>query len=769
MKKRNTRTSDKRGSVMMAVFVISTSLAVVLGAVLSHALTERKINARHELRLIAKNASEAVVEYGFAQLRHKFENQTNFSQSALSPSSADALSMPSSNLFGSNVDHTKSAIIGGIIDEYPDTLTFIDPTNPANEFDPLRGQNVYARHIALFAKATVTDPRGGPDITNYVTQKMQVRDAPLFAHAIFYNLDLEVSPGPRMEIHGPVHTNGNLYLQAINGVDFHYPVSTAEDMFYGWGTTVGSAQGSGYESLQNGHVKFKNRAGNLVSMKDGTYKDSNLSDWRTYAADRWNGNLLTQEHGVETYQPVAFPDYEPDDPTTNAYDPLNSGHQIIEPPLSISHPDYNEEVEDQKLSQKAGLYFTWDVQTSEVRVYNENGVRYDISHLEGSGKDSLFEIKPDQMYDHRRYQYIDLLEFNVGKLKQLIEDPDYGEDNDHIKPYDPDGTVVSDGTSDYVAASYSPGTEWNGIVYLETKTSSSNSNDQARLHYSGVRLWGGETDVDGQGIPSRGSDPGMTFATNNALYIRGHFNADGTLHGTSTSDNSSIVPEVGEVPVALYGDSVSILSNNWDDSVTTKKPGASSTEVAAAIVSGLIPSNANDNGRSSGGVHNFPRFLESWSGDDLYIRGSLVCLYESETDDSAWRIDYYSPPGRKWGFSKLFLNGTFPPGTPLLRTYRRINYTNLTQEEYNDYIAALPWQGTPESETEIQEEEPESSPETTPEPVAEPVTSPETTPEPVTEPVTTPETEPEIEITPEPEPEPEPRKKKKKKKWWWWT
>ncbi len=748
---------------MLAVFVITTALAVVMGAILAHSVTERKINARHELRLIAKNASEAVVEYGFAQLRHKFENQTNFSESALSPSSADSLSMPSSELFGSNVDYSKSEIIGGMIDAYPDELTFIDPTNPANEFDPLRGQNVYARQIALYAKATVKDPRGGPDITNYVTQKMQVRDAPLFAHAIFYNLDLEVSPGPKMEIFGPVHTNGNLYLQAINGVDFNYPVSTAKDMYYGWGTSVGSAQGSGYESLQTGDVKFKNRAGNLVSMKDGSvFKDSNLSNWRTFAADRWNGNLLTQEHGVETYQPVAFPDYTPDDPSTSEYDPINSGHNLIEPPLSSTDPDYNAEIEGQKLSNKAGLYITWDVQTGDVELRDGDGMLFDISHLEGSGKDKLFEIKPDVMYDHRRYQYIDMLEFNVGKLKQLIESPDYTIDNKHIKPYDPSSTGPAQGTSEYVAAAYNPGTEWNGIVYLETKSSSWSSSDRARLNYSGVRLWGGQTGLpatDVQGIPSRGADPGMTFATNNALYVLGHFNADGSLDDTNTSNNSSIVPETGEVPVALYGDSVTILSNSWNDSVTTKKPAASSTEVAAAIVSGLIPSNANNNGRSSGGVHNFPRFLENWSGKDLFIRGSLVCLYESEVDDSAWRIDFYSPPGRKWGFSRLFLNGTFPPGTPLLRTYRRINYTNLTEGEYSDYIAELPWATTPETPVDVIPD-----PEVTPEPDVTPEPTPEPTPDVTPEPDVTPTPD----VTTEPTPDPTPTKKKKNK-WWWWT
>lgn len=674
--------NPKRGGAMIAVFVIATAMALVVASILSHSLTERKMNARHELRLISKNASEAIAEYGFAQLKHKFDNRTTFTMDALNPSSSDALELPNSSMFGSMIDHSSSELVGGTIPDYPTQLTFIDPSDPANEFDPLRGQKVYARNIGLYAKAVVNDPRGGPDIESYVSQKLQVRDAPLFAHAIFYNLDLEISPGPKMEIHGPVHTNGNLYVQGISGVDFHYPVSTAKDMFYGWGTDKKAAQGSGGEKLQTGHVKFKNREGNLVSMKVGnTYMDSNLVDWREYASNRWNGYLLTQEHGVDTYQPVAFPDYKPDDPSTKDYDPVNSGRALIEAPIPSGSAGYVQEIEDQKLSRKSGLYFRWDVETGTVEAFDKNGIEYDISSLEGAGSDYLYEIKDNAFLDHRRDKWIDIVEFNVGKLKQLIEAPDTSVPNGTIGYYDPSDAK----------ALYSPTNMWNGIVYFETVTSSSNAKDQERLNYSGVRLWGGETDVSGQGIPSLGADAGMSFATNNALYVRGHFNADGNMHETWSSQNSAVVPEAGEVPVALYGDSITILSNQWDDSVTSNRPVASSTEISAAIVSGLIPSDADNNGKSSGGVHNFPRFLEKWSGKNLYIRGSLVCLYESEVDDSAWQINYYSPPGRKWGFNELFLNGVFPPGTPLLRTYRRVDYTDLSKAEYEQALAALPW------------------------------------------------------------------------------
>ena len=475
-----------------------------------------------------------------------------------------------------------------------------------------------------------------------------------------------------MDVYGPVHTNENLYVQAITGLDFHDQVTTAGHMLRGWA----------YKSAtQNGHVKFIDRDGNKNTYyHDGVYHDAKMGgssiddSFRSYASNRWNGNLQTEMHGIEDYVPVAFDEYAPDDPGTANYDPINSGRAIIEPALPSSHPDYNSEIEDQKMASKAGLRFTWDATTGTVKAYNKSGTELDISHLNGS----LWEVKTNVMRDRRRGFEVTLADINTGKLKQLIENPDTSDTALHIGGYD-------------------PSTHWNGIVYFETSSGSSDEH----LNNSGVRLFGGETDVSGEGIPSRGLDPGMTFATNNVLYIRGHFNADGTRHQSGDVNHSAQVPEAGEVPVAVMGDTVTFLSDIWDDSVslTTNKPTADHTEVAVAIVSGLVPSNSSvdgsPNGLSSGGAHNFPRFLEKWSGKDFFIRGSLVSLYESEVDLSTYSTAYYSPPNRKWGFSYLFRDGTYPPGTPLLRMYRRVDYREMSKTEYDTAIAALPWNVSP--------------------------------------------------------------------------
>lgn len=678
--------SSKRGTVLVTTLIISTSLAVIVGGVISHSLTERRLNIRHELRLEAKNAAEALAEHGFAQLRHKFENRTNLNIDTLKPGTADALTMPASSLLGAQIDLANSELIGGTIPPFPDEHVLIDPDDPNNEFDPLRGKKVKAREIAIFAKATVNDRFGGPAITTFVSQRLQVRDAPLFAHAIFYNLDLEFHPGPGMDIYGPVHTNGNLYVQALDanhGLRFHDQVTTTGHMFKGlayFGAEV-----------QNQHVYWKNRDGEFKSFKHANeggsvmFHDSKMgtgdisADFRSYASNRWNGSLETGAHGVEEYLPVAFDGYEPDDPNTiGVYDPVNSGRAIIEPGLPFGHAEYNGEIESQKIANKAGLRFVWDTTTSTVKAYNAAGTELDISKLENK----LWTYKQDAMHDRRREPnnknaHVTLVDVDVGKLKQLIESPDTNVSHKHIP-------------------NFNPNTDWNGIVYFECRSGTGDP----KLNRSGIRLLNGETGPNpNQGIPSLGSDPGMTFATNNVLYVKGNYNADGALHQQNSSKHSALVPEAGEVPAALMADTVTFLSHNWNDAVSVapgsvnnvQKAHSQGMEVAAAIVSGLVPSDAAGNGTSSGGAHNFPRFLENWGGKDFFIRGSMVCLYEAEVDRSLYSTKYYSAPNRKWGFSNLFKGGIYPPGTPLLRTYRRVDYREMNRAEYEAAVAALPW------------------------------------------------------------------------------
>ena len=79
----------------------------------------------------------------------------------------------------------------------------------------------------------------------------------------------------------------------------------------------------------------------------------------------------------------------------------------------------------------------------------------------------------------------------------------------------------------------------------------------------------------------------------------------------------------------------------------------------------------------SGGVENFPRFLEEWTGRTLTYNGSLVAMYYSTLATNLWRgigatYDIYNPPTRNWALDQNYLiEGKLPPATPSVTVFVR--------------------------------------------------------------------------------------------------
>ncbi len=179
---------------------------------------------------------------------------------------------------------------------------------------------------------------------------------------------------------------------------------------------------------------------------------------------------------------------------------------------------------------------------------------------------------------------------------------------------------------------------------------------------------------------------GLTVASGNPVYIQGDFNTgtivtgtnpDGTLKLTNqptSSDPTTPDPtkptasNYTRQPAAVIADAVNILSNTWVDSKAGTVPAAINTTVNVAVISGNVPSGG---GKYSGGLENFPRFLENWSGKTLTYYGSMLQLYPSEQAIGTWgSANVYSPPNRAWYFDTEFLTDP-PPGIPYTVDYRR--------------------------------------------------------------------------------------------------
>ena len=81
---------------------------------------------------------------------------------------------------------------------------------------------------------------------------------------------------------------------------------------------------------------------------------------------------------------------------------------------------------------------------------------------------------------------------------------------------------------------------------------------------------------------------------------------------------------------------------------------------------------------TDGGLHSFLRFLENWSGDTLYYKGSLVSLYYSIYNTATFKCCNYvvfEPPTRNYKFDPLFTQpANLPPGTPMFRDIDNLSY-----------------------------------------------------------------------------------------------
>jgi hypothetical protein len=156
---------------------------------------------------------------------------------------------------------------------------------------------------------------------------------------------------------------------------------------------------------------------------------------------------------------------------------------------------------------------------------------------------------------------------------------------------------------------------------------------------------------------------GVTVATPFPLYVWKDYNS-ATFQGSSLGLGTTTYT----VPAALMGDSVTILSDNWNDSATARLPAPSSTTVNAAMITGIVPSDPSVSGSYSGGVENFMRLLEAWGGT-LTFNGSIVVPFYSQFATNSWKPtgNYYNAPTRHWAYDLNFTNySKLPPLTPLV-------------------------------------------------------------------------------------------------------
>jgi hypothetical protein len=179
---------------------------------------------------------------------------------------------------------------------------------------------------------------------------------------------------------------------------------------------------------------------------------------------------------------------------------------------------------------------------------------------------------------------------------------------------------------------------------------------------NGVRL------INGTNLPVNG----LTVASPDPVFIWGDYNTTTNNANFSSGANST----VNTRPASVLGDAITILSKDWHDNYGTSLLQSMSHDVTvnAALVGGIVPTDTNS---YSGGVENFLRLLENWSGHNLWYNGSMVVLFNSQIATAPWvgTGGYYNAPTRKWAFDVNFNDPTkLPPHTPMLWFLTRVHW-----------------------------------------------------------------------------------------------
>jgi Tfp pilus assembly protein PilX len=172
---------------------------------------------------------------------------------------------------------------------------------------------------------------------------------------------------------------------------------------------------------------------------------------------------------------------------------------------------------------------------------------------------------------------------------------------------------------------------------------------------------------------------GLTVATGLPLYVWGDYNDDPSRLGTSDTSLTH--------PASLVADAITFLSDAWKDGTTgpgITPPNAVNTTINAALLTGVVetapPPSPSLNGYS-GGMENFPRFLETWGSANATntYNGSMVKMFPSLYATGVWGQKFvYEPPFRNWAYDSNFDDPTkLPPKTPSFLQVKRHQWATV--------------------------------------------------------------------------------------------
>jgi hypothetical protein len=184
----------------------------------------------------------------------------------------------------------------------------------------------------------------------------------------------------------------------------------------------------------------------------------------------------------------------------------------------------------------------------------------------------------------------------------------------------------------------------------------------------------------------------LTIASDQGIYVQGDYNfcminCQNTTTAYNLANNSTnVTVNFVKTPASILADTITVLSNTCqsvDDKrlncgITTGMNTAVATRMNAAFLSytdrscgnvnATTPSSTSCTTSFSGGLNNYMRMSESWTGQNFVYRGSFISMGAANEFSGKYQGggNYYNIPIRNFGFDTDFLSfERLPPLTPM--------------------------------------------------------------------------------------------------------
>ena len=470
-------------------------------------------------------------------------------------------------------------------------------------------QNLWAQEFRYTANATA---KGRDSATEALLQlRFKSRLVPMFQFAAFFSKDLEILPGPNMLLTGPVHANGDLYLNSENTLSMNSQVTASGTVFRGRKNT----------NACNGTVQLMDPA-SYRTMIPGCTSRTALT---TAMITPYNG-MIKQNVDSVTVPPPSTLDAAPGS--------LYWDRADLRVVLQLT---------------AAGALDT-TTNANPIRVHNANNTINVAQTTSLNGCTGGISWTPPSSGAVNRVVGSSYTFRNVREANKTIR----------MLDVDMAGLFSCLHTTNWLGSGKALSDNTDGGIVLHFTVKGPNSASAANEY--GVRLANGNSLSGPAGAPTI---LGVTVVTDQAVYVTGNYNRTNKKPAAVMADSLNILSHNWYVAASR-----SFTDNLSTQAVANRVPVDTTQNMAilaGSDTTGSIEGTGGQGGTYSGGLENFPRFHEDWNGSrTLNYRGSFVSLNRPRHVNGVWgQSNVYSAPARNWDYDTSFDNAAnLPPLSP---------------------------------------------------------------------------------------------------------